>query len=281
MELIQRIRISITQRSILFLPSQRRLYRSDGYHSMAYNSGANNYGAANFDSRSNQVQPTGQHTLSSDHRYQGGLIKIDQSSINSNLRSNSQEFKNLIRTTEHQQERPNQILIQPGTICFETSPGNQFNGSLSNSRIMSTSTPRSTQGARPQELSRAGQWQLEEQATVRQTGPAKGEQMTRLPSSDERSTANSVGREQSAYASERSEELLQMKDMHALLLHRECQSLAAKVIKLEKELADKSRAPPAPAMQDKATGTDFIPSEYSSVQHCSEDQENLGRCNLL
>lgn len=75
-----------------------------------------------------------------------------------------------------------------------------------------------------------------------------------------------------AYGSEQNhtKELLQMKEMHALLLHRECQSLANKVVKLEKELATNGRreAPVRPPTKDKETTTDFISSEYSSVHHC-------------
>lgn len=82
-------------------------------------------------------------------------------------------------------------------------------------------------------------------------------------------------------------ELIQMKEMHALLLHRECQSLASRVVKLEKELAAALKAPliPAKILEDKSTSTDISLSEYSSVQHCTtcscQDNDQIAKCNPL
>lgn len=79
------------------------------------------------------------------------------------------------------------------------------------------------------------------------------------------------------------QEMMQMKEMHALLLHRECQSLAARVVKLEKELEMAQEIPKLPTA-DKSTATDFISSEYSSVRHCctcnGQEQDQMGKCTI-
>lgn len=209
-------------------------------------------------------------------------------------RSGSIDFT-VVQPGEQGRDQGNQILIQPGSICFESQPKVSYSNVVPNNQ--NTSTPRNqlhqnireTQvvsqrmnGPRGSEDQGVLYFDPSSQSYIRRPSPIKQESSGR--STAELSSQRSKQEPKpdfeiaGAYSSSQSQtqELLQMKEMHALLLHRECQSLAAKVVKLEKEIAMSKKN-----TDDKSTTTDFIPSEYSSVHHCSQDQDQLAKCKVF
>lgn len=78
-------------------------------------------------------------------------------------------------------------------------------------------------------------------------------------------------------------ELIQMKEMHALLLHRECQSLANKVLELEGLLAQAAEHSQKKLVKDGCTWTEPCAEEYTSY-HCSacncKDQDDICKCSF-
>lgn len=77
-------------------------------------------------------------------------------------------------------------------------------------------------------------------------------------------------------------EILQMKDMHALLLHRECQTLANKVLELEDLLA-KAEKGQRKLVKDGCTWTEPCVEEYTSY-HCTScncrNQDDICKCSV-
>lgn len=62
-------------------------------------------------------------------------------------------------------------------------------------------------------------------------------------------------------------EMLLMKDMHSLMLHRECQALAGKIVELEACLKSYTDVRHACNTESKCVGTDTVESSYNS-RHC-------------
>jgi hypothetical protein len=220
-------------------------------------------------------------------------------------------------------ERSQEIMIQPGTICLDNTHTTSATRSVSNIQTPTTSmsqTPRdqtfSSQSGvnncniQLKEASRSSsefeRADLETRSLCKMTNQSLekstsyGKASVSIPTDRTISTVSPEAQRRKDYVhasdidinhgltygaeESRTKELLQMKEMHALLLHRECQSLANRIIKLEKELAacGKREAPVRPPTEEKSTSTDFIPSEYSSVYHCCtcscQEQDQPVKC---